>query len=96
MRRAQAGPGVPADVNIALYMAMVGPWQYQCGMAGYYPSPTHPGTARLRTPRRTDTPWTTRRLGPLGHAHMTSLDHPKEILGVNNAHQSEAHRYYRF
>ena len=54
-------------------------------VAGYYPSPSHPSTARRPGPRCTDTPWTTRAAGHLGHAHMTVLDLAKEILGVDNA-----------
>ena len=70
----------PGRVYMALG-ALVGPWQYQYSPAGYYPSPTTPGTHTQPC--------------PAGYAHAP-VHHPtcavhalyrstKEILGVDNA-----------
>ena len=79
------GPGVPVWTRVTGYIPLVGPWQYQSTVGGYYtgyyPSPTDHCTARChhrcRTLPRATTRWES--------APTCSLGSTKEILGVDNA-----------
>ena len=65
----------PGNTNIPLYRPGTGTG-WVLPLPTQYPVPPAAGAV----------PGLPRGTVPTGHAHMTVLDHPKEILGVNNAH----------
>ena len=99
MRRAQQGPGVPWRTQIrglgigwALAIPISGYWvggevvPTQYSPPGTHPVYHPPSTQPAAHHRCTALPLTAVPVLPHGHAHMTVLRGPKEILGVNNAH----------